>query len=162
MKTTGYVCLAMLVCPALASAEPPKSMTQLDYFEGKWRCEGVQHASPMGPEHKFVNKLDVQYGQGGFWEHFKLEQEKPQKGMSPIAGTIGVEGSKLVRDDFAIGGVRVRFSSDGFSGDTIVFDGKAGNVAWKHTMTKKGDKRFASSFEVGGAPFIEEICTRRK
>jgi hypothetical protein len=162
MKTTGYVCLAMLVCPAFASAEPPKLMAQLEYFEGKWRCEGVQHASPMGPEHKFVNKLDIQTDQGGFWEHFRLEQEKPQKGVSPIAGTIGVDDGKLVRDDFVIGGMKVRFSSDGFAGDSIVFDGKAKNVPWKHTMTKKSDKSFSSVFEVGGAPFIEESCTRRK
>jgi hypothetical protein len=77
---------------------------------------------------------------------------------------MGAADEERVRNDYMAGGLLIAFSSPGWQGDTIVFDGEgrgAGKpMPWRHTMTKLGAARFKSVFEMAGAPFIEETCAR--
>src|SRR4051812_14670793 len=68
--------------PAPAAAAmpmtPPKpgpEMDQLKFFVGKWKCDGKQMASPMGPEHKITGSADDKLDGDGFYQSWTYEEK---------------------------------------------------------------------------------------
>jgi hypothetical protein len=154
---------------AHAMPMPPEELKVEKWFVGSWSCKGQQHAGPMGPEMKTANKLDMKMELAGFWLQFKgTAQAGPMKGMEFLDGFATWDGAQHVRFDFQPGGM-VRFTTKGWDGDKLVFDGEGmmggRKMAMKHTITRKGDDAFDGLIETTGpdgkmAPMIEESCTR--
>lgn len=162
---------------AAAQGAPPPPAEELTavgkWFEGNWKCAGKRLASHMGPEAptkgKYTSKADL----NGYWLSMRYEEQKAKDNPKPYVSalTVGWDPSKkqLVRTDIdGMGGI-THSTSPGWSGDTMVFSGEAmmgpQKAAWKHTITKKGDKEFTSAVEMAGpdgklAPMTEGSCKK--
>jgi hypothetical protein len=147
-----------------AMPKPPEEMSALKWFVGSWNCKGVRHAGQMGPEMKIADKIDFKIELAGFWMQVKgTAVGGPMKGKELFEGFAGWDGTQYARFDFSPGGMQ-KFTTKGWDGDKIVFDGDGmmggQKMSLKHTVTKKGDNAWESRFESDGKPMIEETCTR--
>jgi hypothetical protein len=165
------LCIATLAgFAALAEdkpAGPPKPAAEMkaeQWFVGSWSCKGAQHAGAFGPEGKVASALKMKLDLAGFWlDVVGTATSGPMKGHESFHSLAGWDGTQHTRYDFQPGGM-VHLTSKGWEGDNLVFEGDGviggQKMAFKHTITKKGDNAFASVFESDGKPLLEETCTR--
>jgi hypothetical protein len=149
--------------------KPPAEMSVERWFVGSWTCEGKQAAGPWGPEQKTANKLDFKMEMMDFWLEFRGEATTgPMKGHEMLEGfaTYDPAQKKHVRIDFGMMGMITHSSSPGWEGDKLVFTGDTAmggkKMAFKHTMTKKGDAEFSGVVEMDGKPMGTETCKKAK
>lgn len=128
------------------------------WFIGRWICEGVQHATPTGPEVNFIDRFSFRMALGGSWLTYHVDQaEGPMKGQRTLIGWVTWDGNAKVhvRRDMNIGGSRVDLTTPGWDGDKLVFTGYMivgdEKLPVKQTFTKKGDRAYDSALEVTGA-----------
>jgi hypothetical protein len=106
----------------------------------------------------------------GFFLDIAGEQKMP-KGKMMFHGVNGWDPTtkKFVRTDYDSMGGMFNLTSVGWEGDKMVFNGEGTMMGQKmkirHTMTKKGDSEFASSFEGFGPdgkpmPMGDDVCKK--
>jgi Protein of unknown function (DUF1579) len=153
---------------------PSPELGKLSFFAGDWSCKGKAEASPFGPAHATVGRVQVHREMGGFWYlgHYseKKTAENPQpivfyfmEGYDPTAKT-------FIMDCFDSFGSHCHQTSAGWQGDKLVYTGEStGNgpaTPVRDTFTKTGD----ASLEHNGEMQVEgkwvaldhESCTRIK
>lgn len=159
---------------APAMPKPATELTQAGaYFEGKWKCEGTQFASPMGPEHKYKSTSTFKWDLANFWLHLRGEEEKTKENPMPMQfecfSGYDATAKKIVRTDYMTGGTWANFTSSGWEGDNFVFTGDmvamGKKMPVKHTIVKKSTTEFTSSLDVTGADgkamkFFDEVCKK--
>jgi hypothetical protein len=156
---------------AMEMPKPPAELAVEKWFEGKWKCEVTQHASPMGPEGKFAQDLAIKMDIQGWWLNFHVERTKGPMAGAMVGGYAGWDAAakKHVRSDFSFGGNMANFTSAGWEGDKLVFAGDTvmmgKKMPAKHTFTKKGDSQFMTVYEVTGPDgkpmtLLEEDCKK--
>jgi hypothetical protein len=162
---------------AAAPAGPPKPapefITQTKYFLGKWKCEGMMPAGPMGPEAKQATNLNFKMDLGDFYlivdGDMKVESKPPMKMTFKGINGYDAMAKKFTRADFDSMGNMMHMTSAGWEGDKMVFTGEGmmmgQKVKMKHTMTKKSDTEMTSAFEQAGAdgkwmPAGEDTCKK--
>lgn len=148
----------------MAMPKPPEEMAVEKWFVGTWNCKGQQHAGPMGPEMAVSSRLEMKLELAGFWLQVKgTMRSGPMKGKEAFEGFAGYVGTQHERYDFQPGGM-VHFTTKGWDGDKLVFEGEGmmggQKLAMRHSITKKGDHEFGSVFESEGKTVIDETCTR--
>src|SRR6266853_911558 len=129
--------------PSMGASQMPKPPEQLSaekWFVGTWNCKGKAYAGSMGPEHPTASKIDFKMELAGFWLQVKgTATAGPMKGKEMFEGFASWDGTQHVRYDFHPGGMS-KFTSQGWEGDKLVFegDGMMGDkkTAMKHTITK--------------------------
>ena len=144
--------------------KPPEELKAEQWFAGSWTCKGHMNAGPMGPAQDTHNRIDFKMELGGFWLQYKgTALAGPMKGKEIFDGFSSWDGSAHQRYDFAPGSM-VHFTSKGWDGDKLVFEGEmtsGGNkVPAKETITRKGEASFTTALEMGGATAMEETCTK--
>jgi hypothetical protein len=174
MKRMMGLVVALLPSLALAQEMPPPAaeLSTEKWFVGKWTCEGTQHASPMGPEHKYTAGNDFKMDLGGYWLSYAIDYVKPQKMMFLKGVATWDPGQKKhVRVDYMVGGSWAQMTTPGWEGDKLVFTGETvmggKKMSMRHTITKSGDAQFSGLYEVGGPdgklmPLFEESCKKKK
>ena len=155
------LCLLVFLAAGAAFAQkPPAELKQLQPFEGKWSCKGMVFAGDWGPEHPVRFTMEGRWNLGGYWLRTDDIEEKTPKSPYPLRG-IGQWGydadmKKFVEmwtDNF---GTYEVAHSDGWNGDTMVFQGPAHgggqNGTARDTFTKKGKNQIDHVYdlEVGG------------
>lgn len=181
MKKMLIRAFALLALSALAEGQSakaaaaqmlPEQLSVEKWFVGNWICEGTQHASPMAPGVKFIDRFSFRMALRGSWLIYHIDQLKgPVKGKQTLIGssTWDANAKVHVRRDMNIGGSRVDVTSPGWDGDKLVFTGYmiAGDekLPVKHTFTRKGDAAYDSALEVTGADgkpamWEEESCKK--
>ena len=147
-------------------AKPGAEMMAEQWFVGTWTCAGQTHASPMGPEMKVATRIEFKMELGGFWMQVKgTATDGPAKGKELFEGFAGWDGTQYQRYDFQPEGM-THFTSKGWDGDKLVFDGEVMRRGWdqkmtlRHTITKKGENGYDGVLEMDGKPLREETCTR--
>lgn len=181
MKKMLIRAFALLALSALAEGQSakaaaaqmlPEQLSVEKWFVGNWICEGTQHASPMAPGVKFIDRFSFRMALRGSWLIYHIDQLKgPVKGKQTVIGssTWDTNAKVHVRRDMNIGGSRVDVTSPGWDGDKLVFTGYmiAGDekLPVKHTFTRKGDAAYDSALEVTGADgkpamWEEESCKK--
>jgi hypothetical protein len=151
--------------------KPPAELEVEKWFDGKWKCEGTQHASHLGPEGKFTSALHIKMDIQGWWLNFHVEREKGFMPGAQVAGYAGYDTTtkKHVRTDFGLGGSWGTLTAAGWEGDKLVYSGEmmtmGKKMPLKHTFTKKGDSEFMSVYEMAGPdgklmPVFEETCKK--
>lgn len=163
--TRNSVFAVTLLCATAAFADdkpqPPEQLSVEKWFVGGWNCKGTEVESG----HKIVDTATFSMELSGFWLQEQIALVGTAgKGRDLATVFIGWDGTQHVRYDFLIGGM-ARFTSKGFDGDTIVFTGErvlanGRKQPMKHTITKKGDHAFASTFEVEGKLAFQETCSK--
>jgi hypothetical protein len=156
-----------------ASAQTlPQQLSLEKWFVGAWICEGTQHASPMAPGVKFIDRFSFKMTLRGSWLIYHIDQLKgPVKGKQTLIGssTWDANAKVHVRRDMNIGGSRVDVTSPGWDGDKLVYTGYMiigdDRLPVKHTFTRKGDAAYDSVLEVTGADgkpamWEEESCKK--
>ena len=153
MKTMLILAFALLALSALAQDKPakaaevqkspPEQLSFEKWFVGNWICEGTQHASPMAPGVKFIDRFSFNMALRGSWLIYHIDQLKgPVKGRQTLIGssTWDANAKVHVRRDMNIGGSRVDVTSPGWDGDKLVYTGYmiAGDekLPVKHTFTR--------------------------
>jgi len=172
---------ALLALSALAQDKPakaaeaqklPEQLSFEKWFVGDWICEGAQHASPMAPGVKFIDRFSFRMALRGSWLIYHIDQlQGPVKGNETLigSGTWDANAKVHVRRDMNTGGSRVDVTSPGWDGDKLVFTGYmiAGDekLPVKHSFTRKGDAAYDSTLEMAGAggrptQWEEESCKK--
>ena len=160
-----------------AAMGPPKAAPEFiaatKYFLGSWKCDGKMAAGPWGPEAPATTKLGFKMEMNDFF--MAIDGDQKTMGAQPMTMTFrGMNGydpmtKKFMRNDYDSMGGYVAFSSPGWEGDKMVFNGDGMMMGQKmklrHTMTKRGDTEFTSTFEVIGPdgkvmPMGEDVCKR--
>lgn len=145
--------------PAMTMPTPDPMVAQhLKMFEGKWKCEGKQNDTPMMKGHPIKGKMTVKSELGGFFENVRWEESKSKDSPMPAVVQIyaGYDAAKksIVRTDVDNMGSVAHFTTAGWTGDTLVWDGQMmgmmGKMAAKHTFTKKGEKEFSAVLDMTG------------
>jgi hypothetical protein len=156
-----------------ASAQTlPQQLSLEKWFVGNWICEGTQHASPMAPGVKFIDRFSFRMALGGSWLIYHIDQLKgPVKGNETLIGssTWDANAKVHVRRDMNIGGSRVDVTSPGWDGDKLIYTGYMitgdEKLPVKHTFTKKGNAAYDSVLELSDADgkptqWEEESCKK--
>jgi hypothetical protein len=172
---------ALFAVSALAQGQPakaaaaqmlPEQLSVEKWFVGNWICEGTQHASPMAPGVKFIDRFSFRMALRGSWLIYHIDQLKgPVKGKQTLIGssTWDANAKVHVRRDMNIGGSRVDVTSPGWDSDKLVYTGYMiigeEKLPVKHTLTKKGDAAYDAYLEVTGADakpamWEEESCKK--
>ena len=150
----------------------PPQLSLEKWFVGNWICEGTQHASPMAPGVKFIDRFSFRMALGGSWLVYRIDQLKgPVKGNETLIGSsTWDEYAKVhVRRDMNIGGSRVDVTSPGWDGDKLIYTGYMitgdEKLPVKHTFTKKGNAAYDSVLELSDADgkptqWEEESCRK--
>ncbi|HEY2028843.1 MAG TPA: hypothetical protein VGH20_06510 [Myxococcales bacterium] len=140
---------------------PPAQLSVEKWFVGGWNCKGTELESGRA----IVDTATFSMELGGFWLQEQISLVGASAKSRDLATVfIGWDGTQHVRYDFLVGGM-ARFTSNGFEGDTIVFAGErllanGRKQSMKHTITKKGDRAFLSTFEVEGKIAFQETCSK--
>ena len=161
---SAFAALAEDKPPPQGPPQPPEEMKVEKWFVGTWTCTGQRHAGPMGPEGKTATKLKMKLDLMGFWLEIEgTALAGPMKGKEVFEAFASWDGTQHRRYGFQAGGMML-YTTKGWDGDKLVFDGEGmvmgQKLAMKHTITKKGDNAFDSAFESAGKPVQEESCTR--
>jgi hypothetical protein len=161
--------------PAAAAPPTPKPAPELDqlkFLVGKWKCDGKQFATPMGPEHAIKGSADAKMDLNNFWQVWTYEEKKTKEHMgNKVKGMWGWDGAqkKFVRAGADDHGGWDSATAPGFEGDKIVwtgdFTGSMGRMPFHHTFTKKSDKEWTHLLEVkmpdGKFAPIEEVTCKK-
>jgi hypothetical protein len=159
-KLISIAALAAFAAVAEDKPSMPKPAEELKvekWFVGNWTCAGKQNPGPMGPGGEIASKLSIKMELAGFWLNFEVNATKgPMKGeVSEGFSTWDAAAKTHVRYDFNAGPSWIRFTSPGWDGDKLIFDGEAmmggQKIPARHTLTKKGDNQFQGVFEMAGA-----------
>jgi hypothetical protein len=162
-----------------AHMAPPKAAPEFlaatKYFIGSWTCDGKMAMGPGGPEVAASTNLGFKLTMNDFY--MSIDGDAKMAGPQPMTMMFhGMNGwdptsKKLMRNDYDSMGGYVAFSSPGWEGDKIVFNGEGmmngQKMKVRHTMTKKGDAEFTSTFETIGAdgkamPMGNDVCKKKK
>lgn len=150
------VTLTLLATTTLAQQpKPSPRLAGLNAFTGTWRCTGTAFASPWGPEHPTAAKIRVAWVLGGFWLEADYAEQKTAKNPNAAAGRVywGHDDQKKKLSGFAVNnhGGSVSIESDGWSGDTIVWNGTmslAGmTIPTRDTFVRKSAREIAHKTE---------------
>ena len=177
-KTVLVLLLVFAATAAFANShmemKPSPKTRDLDYYGGNWSCKGTAMASPMAPEHPTAANVTAKWTAGGYWLAFTYAETKTAKSAMPfwVSGFFGydMEQKKFVMGSVDNMGGYSTSTSDGWSGDTMTFEGP-----WHMTaMTVKGRDTFMKTsatamvhtafVEDGGSwkKLAEETCTKMK
>jgi hypothetical protein len=154
-----------------AMPTPPDELKVEKWFVGNWSCKGKRMPGPMGPGGDIATRLEMKMELAGFWLKVEVISTKgPMKGEVAEGIATWDAASKMhVRYEFTPGPGWIKFTTPGWDGDKLVFDGDAmmggQKMQMRHTITKKGENEFASVFEGPGpdgkmATSEEGSCTR--
>jgi Protein of unknown function (DUF1579) len=163
--------------PAAPSGPPPapKPATendQIKFFVGKWKCDGKQFASPMGPEHTFKATAESKMDGDNFYQSWTYEEKKSKDHMGmKVKGMWGWDAGtkKFVRAGADNRGGWDTATAPGLEGDKIVWTGEVsgpmGKMPFHHTFTKKSDKEWSMALEAKmpdgkWAPLSEVTCKK--
>ena len=155
MKRLVFLLVFLVAGTALAQ-KPPAELKKLDPFVGKWSCKGTVFAGEWGPEHPIIFKIDSHWSLGGMWLYFGYDETKTAKSPQPLKG-IGLmsydpEIKKFVDGWVDNSGMYQTSQSDGWNGDTMVFEGPAhgGGMSGtaRDTFTRKGTKQLDHVFDL--------------
>jgi Protein of unknown function (DUF1579) len=67
---------------------PPREMAQLQFFEGKWACEGRAPETPLGPAHQMRSAVAMAWDLDGFWVSGSVDEEKTTENPHPMHGRL--------------------------------------------------------------------------
>jgi hypothetical protein len=67
---------------------PPREMAQLQFFEGKWACEGRAPDTPFGPAHQMRSAVAMARDLDGFWILGSADEEKTAENPHPMHGRL--------------------------------------------------------------------------
>jgi len=153
-------------------AKPAAELDTLKFFLGRWRCEGKQFASPLGPEHPVKGSAEAKLESDNFWQTFLYEEKKTKDhpGLK-VRGLWGFDqgAKRFVRAAAGNHGEWDTASAPGWEGDKLVWTGELsgpmGRVPFHHTFTKKSDKEWTHALEVRGpdgkwSPTEELTCKK--
>lgn len=160
----------------VAGPPPIEQVAALDFFAGKWNCKGRVFGGPgFGDMHwsdtaTFTMKRDLFR-----WYNGRFEEKRTKEIPNPL---IFVEHQgynfilkKFVRRAITNVGDIVDATSDGWSGDTLVWSGTwtgdlivPGPHPFKQTITREGKKQFSYLMELeykgNWLPAIQHTCKK--
>jgi hypothetical protein len=165
--------MAFAADPPMSAPKPPKELSQLAYFQGRWTCTGKVFASPLGPEHATAGKFSSAPVLDGWWVSFRYDETKTAINPSPIqaAGFMGYDpGEKtfVQRCHDSLGGY-CQQTSPGWNADVMTFEGPGSmdgqKMRMRDTYTRKGAAVLVHSGEIQGPDgqwlkTDEETCNR--
>jgi hypothetical protein len=152
-----------------AMPKPAEELKTEKWFAGSWTCTGTLQPGPMGPGGPVATKLTMKMELAGFWLQVRVHStEGPMKGeVAEGFATWDAASKQHVRYEFNPGPRATKYTTPGWDGDKLVFDGEGvlGGPKLRHTITKKGDNEFQSVFEIAGpdgkmATMEDGSCTR--
>ena len=157
---------------APAAPKPAPEVDRLKYFVGSWHCEGIDFASPLGPEHPMVETVTAKTDLDDFWVIQRVTEKKTKENQNPLDGiyawTYDPGQKKFVATWNDNTGGWATQSSKGWEGDKLVFLGEYASgsrkMAARDTYTKKSDQELVHSFEIkskhGWKKVDEETCKK--
>ena len=167
--------LVLLVCVVLAGSalamDPNPKLKELEPFAHNYNCTGIAYANPMAPEHATKAAVTGEWTLGGNWVRFSYMETKTPQNPMPF-GVRGFWGYDAEIKKFVLGGVDSMGgyssgTSDGWNGDSIVFEGPwhtgTNIMKARDTFTKNGTKLLhVGEMEIDGKwiKLGQETCTR--
>ena len=171
-KVCLLVALALVLASSALAMEPNPKLKDLQWFAHNYDCSGIAYASPMAPEHPTRAHVTGEWTLGGTWVRFSYLEIKTPKNPKPT-GVRGFFGYDAEIKKFVIGAVDnmggyATAASDGWNGDTIVFEGPwhlgDRTVPARDTFTKTGAKtmKHVGEMQMDGkwVKYGQETCTR--
>lgn len=178
-RTFGALSAAVLLQAGILAQDTPKQempkpapeMSQIEFFEGSWTCQGKINQSPMGPAGEMQSTADIKRELGGFWQAGAITAT--MQGMPPMEGrfhaTYDPASKQFVMMWVDSMGGWAQSTSSGWQGDTIVYEGdshmgphvmrsrdtftRADPATMKHTWEAQMDGKWM--------PLGDETCKKR-
>ena len=151
--------------------KPAPEMSQLDFFEGTWNCQGKTNASPFGPAGTMTSTARIQDDLGGFWQtgSVKGTMEKMPPFEAVFHTTYDSAGKQFVMTFFDNMGGWARSTSRGWQKDQLVYEGDMNMPGQKpmrgrDTFTRSGASlKHTWEMQMDGkwVPLGEETCTKK-
>lgn len=170
----GALSAGLLLQAGILAQETPKpapEMSQLEFFEGSWTCQGKVNESPMGPAGEVQSTADIKRDLGGFWQSGSIKAT--MKNMPPMEGRFHVTydpGRKqfVMMWVDSMGGW-AQNTSNGWKGDTIVYEGESHmgpqTMTARDTFTRTDAATMTHTWEaqMNGkwTPLGEETCKKQ-
>ena len=171
-KVSLLVALVLLVAGSALAMDPNPKLKDLEVFAHNFDCKGIAYASPMAPEHATTAKVTGAWTLGGTWIAFSYIENKTPKNPMPV-GVRGFWGYDAEIKKYVAGtvdnmGGYSTSASDGWNGDTIVFEGPwhlgDRTVTGRDTFTKTGANKImhVGEMQMDGkwVKYGQETCTR--
>lgn len=171
MLLLAFVCATQ----ALSAQETPKApaeLGQLSSFLGTWQCNGQIFARDSRPRHATAAVGHATTAVGGHWMQFAYEERQTTANPAPysVAGYMGYDAStkRLVQTIVDNYGNYSPAFSDGWNGDTLLFEGSTRAADGKRMLVRdyfvrKGNNDFVhfSESQAPGDQWLkpdEETC----
>jgi hypothetical protein len=168
-----FVAPLLLIAATAFAQSATDQLKTLSPFIGTWKCSGKTFASEMGPEHSTTATVTGKWMLNAKWLEMRYTEEKNSRNPNPYA-VVAYWGwdegqKKLVAGSFDNQGGYAVATSEGWSGDTLVFEGPSHMGAMtmnsRDSFTRNGDNQISHSFltpdNAGGwKKFDEETCKK--
>ena len=136
-------CVLVYAAPDEAM-KPAAEMSNLQWFDGNWTCEGTVPAGPMGPGGKISGTVSSRKDLGGFWQSGTVKSSMGNmpgmEGMFHMTYDAGTKEYVMLWVDNM--GSYSQQTSKGWDGDKMVFAGTTlmGGKRWatRDTFTRMG------------------------
>lgn len=152
---------------------PDPMLRQLDFMVGTLRCSGTAFATPDMPEHATSAEVVSKWDDSGYWLAATYTEKKTAENPKPIrfTGFFGYDPGmkKLIVSGVDNMGGYSSGSSDGMSGDAVVFTGpwhmQGMTFNGRDTFRKLGNGRLSHTGEIEQdgkwVKVGEETCTKQ-
>jgi hypothetical protein len=165
--------VALVSVPAWSQQmpKPAPEMSQLDFFEGTWNCQGKTNASPFGPAGSMTSTARIQDDLGGFWQSGSIKGMMAN--MPPFEGVFHTTYDPKAKQCVMLWvdnmGGWARSTSSGWQKDQIVYEGEGhmpGQAAMRSrdTFTRSGaSMKHVWEMQMDGKWMVlgEEACTKK-
>ena len=127
MRTISVLIATLLASTVIAQSKPSPRLGDLKAFAGTWSCKGTAFKTQWGPEHPTAATIKVWWVLGSFWLKAEYTEKKTPQNPHPAAGHVywGYDERTKSLMGYAVDnfGGHVVIESDGWHGDTIVWNG---------------------------------------
>ena len=162
-----------MTAPAMQAPKPAAELATLEFFNGRWGCTGHFLGNEMAPAHATSATVMTAPELGGFWRMARYTEKKTTENSMPYAlsavwGYDAAQKRLIEQGVDNIGGYWT-FTSNGWTGEVLVFEGESQMMGHKaggrDTFTKKGANEFVHLGEMQGqdgtwAKVDEETCKK--
>ena len=153
----------------------PGALAKMEYFVGRWHCDGKAEKSHLWPEHPTSSTMTIEHDLNNFWLSLRVQEAESPVNTAPLrtSGWWGYEehSGQLFRIFATNFGGWGNGSAQGWQGDVLTWlgtinQGNGDHLEFRHEITRESENVFHEQFSVRSGADAEWVvrggsrCTR--